>query len=616
MQIITYLTIGFILALANFIIFEDNKKITTFIKSLLIYIIAFNIMSLSILKYVLKKTLILLPESYTPALCIKYTAFSFILGFLVLILKGILNSKIRFEKIKFKFTKKAFFIKLVSIILFIIGVVFIFFSDWFIDYFGQITPEQFLFNLKSPLKGTSSDMSTEIFNTPVFAIVSSTILFILFISFSYDIYLKIKDTEKKVFSQKVFKIISNVLSLLVLVGGVTYGFNKLSLKKVIKAYFANSTYFEDNYVDPRETELTFPSKKRNLIHIYLESIESSYLSKELGGYMDDNLMPELTELAKEGIHFSNTDTFGGANQTYCSSWSVAGMVNMSTGIPLKIPMDGNSYGTQGYFLPGAVNLGDILDAQGYNQTVMFGADADFGGLTTFFTTHGNYNIFDVKAARNKGLIPQDYNVWWGFEDEKLYSFAKDELTRLYSEGKPFNFTMETADTHFPDGYLSEKNNVNKYSSQYANVIAYSTKETVEFINWIKQQPFYENTTIVLTGDHLSMDQKFFENFDPSYRRTTFNLILNAPITTDNTKNREFAPFDMFPTILASLGVDIEGNKLALGTNLFSNEKTLIEKDEIDNVNEQLESNSNFFNDEFINISKTSVFDNKLVKYKE
>ena len=361
--------------------------------------------------------------------------------------------------------------------------------------------------------------------------------------------------------------------------------------------------------------MSFPSKKRNLIHIYLESIENTYLSEELGGYMNYNLMPELTELSKEGISFSNNDKFGGPYQTYGSSWSVAGMVNMSAGIPLKIPIGANSYGKSGSFLPGTITIGDILEAQGYNQTIMFGADSDSGGLTTFFNTHGSFNIFDYKAAKEKGLIPKDYNVWWGFEDDKLYEYAKDELTRLHKEGKPFNFTMETADTHFPDGYLSE-NVENKYPEQYSNVIAYSTKEAVKFIRWIQEQPFYENTTIVVTGDHLSMDKNYFKEFDPSYHRTIFNLILNAPITTDNVKNREFAPFDMFPTILASMDVQFEGDKLGLGTNLFSDKKTLIEEEGLESLQDGLERNSNYFNDKFISEKRNSIFENTLVTYRK
>ena len=166
--------------------------------------------------------------------------------------------------------------------------------------------------------------------------------------------------------------------------------------------------------------------------------------------------------------------------------------------------------------------------------------------------------------------------------------------------------METADTHFPDGYLSP-NAEKKHDSQYANVISYSTKETVEFVRWIQQQPFYENTTIVLTGDHLSMDKNFFKDFDPSYKRNIFNLILNSPVQTKNTKNREFAPFDLFPTILASMDIKISGDKLGLGTNLFSNQKTLIENKGLKTVESELGNNSNFFNDEFISEKKDSVY---------
>ena len=621
MQIITYLITGIILALANHFLFEKNKKTLAIVNDLLFFIVPFNIVSLSLLKYLFNKPNILESSIYTPVFSLVYIGFTLICGSIFLFTKSILNSKvilgskINFSKSTDESTKKSLLIKVISILFFIIGVTFIFFSNWFIDYFGIITPEQFLFNLKSPLKGTSTDMFKEIFMTPVFAIIASTTVFLIFMNFSYDISLTKDSIKKKILSKRILNRISFILALVCLVIGVPYGSHKLNLSKVVKAYYSNSNYFDENYVDPRDVKMSFPSKKRNLIHIYLESIENTYLSEELGGYMNYNLMPELTELSKEGISFSNNDKFGGPYQTYGSSWSVAGMVNMSAGIPLKIPIGANSYGKSGSFLPGTITIGDILEAQGYNQTIMFGADSDSGGLTTFFNTHGSFNIFDYKAAKEKGLIPKDYNVWWGFEDDKLYEYAKDELTRLHKEGKPFNFTMETADTHFPDGYLSE-NVENKYPEQYSNVIAYSTKEAVKFIRWIQEQPFYENTTIVVTGDHLSMDKNYFKEFDPSYHRTIFNLILNAPITTDNVKNREFAPFDMFPTILASMDVQFEGDKLGLGTNLFSDKKTLIEEEGLESLQDGLERNSNYFNDKFISEKRNSIFENTLVTYRK
>ncbi len=611
MQILSYVIAGVLLALTDYFLFEKNKNIMSVIKKLLSYIILFNIVSLSILKFVFNKPNVLKGSLYGGAFFFKYVIFTLILGIIYLFIKGILNSNVDFELSKYKSNWKIRTIKILSVIFLGIGAFFVFFSKWFIDYFGNITPEQFLFNLNSPLKGTSTDMYREIFMTPVFSVVSTIVIFSIIINFHYDIWIKVKNNNIKLLSQKALRIITFIVSIICLVGGVTYGAKKLSLDKVYKAYVSDTPYIKDNYVDPRNVKMSFPAKKRNLIHIYLESVENSYLSKELGGNMKVNLMPELTQLSKEGISFSHSDKFGGPYQTYGSSWSVASMINMSMGLPLKIPMGGNSYGKSGSFLPGAISIGDILEAQGYEQTIMFGADADFGGLTTFFTTHGNFNIFDHKAAIEKKLIPKDYNVWWGYEDDKLYEYAKNEITRLSKTGKPFNFTMETADTHFPDGYLSKKAS-KKYDSQYANVIAYSTKEAVNFIKWIQKQPFYKDTTIVVTGDHLSMDKKFFKDFDKSYHRTIFNLILNPATTTKNTKNRQFSPVDMYPTILASMGVQVEGDRLGLGTNLFSNKPTLIERDGLKVVGQGFEGKSNFFNNTFVSEKMNSNFENTLV----
>ena len=52
----------------------------------------------------------------------------------------------------------------------------------------------------------------------------------------------------------------------------------------------------------------------------------------------------------------------------------------------------------------------------------------------------------------------------------------------------------------------------------------------------------------------------------------YNTIINSKVEPKNYKNRTFTSLDMYPTILASLGVEIEGNQLGLGVNLFSNKK--------------------------------------------
>lgn len=496
-------------------------------------------------------------------------------------------------------------IKMVIFSLFIVGLAMFFAISWSLDFYGELKPEQFLYNISAPSKGTNIDVMSSILHTPLLIILSLSILFLLFLFMHIPHQSKIGN--KLVFRwSRVRTMLLSFISIAILVFGLNYSLQTNYIDAMYNAFFKNSNYIQNNYVNPKEMKLQFPEKKRNLIHIYAESIESSYLSKELGGFMDENLMPNLTGLAETNIHFSDSETFGGWNQTYASSWSIAGIVNMENGVPLKISMDGNSYGKEGVFLPGITNIGDILEQEGYNQMVMLGSDASFAGRDTYFTEHGSYSIFDVKEARKQGVIPEDYNVWWGFEDDKLYQFAKPELTRLYEQGQPFHFNMITADTHFPGGYVSEHIE-RKRDSQYADVIAYSDAEIVSFIKWVQNQPFYENTTIVITGDHLSMDKTFFKEFSSDYQRRPFNLFINAPFSRDEVKrtNRSFSPVDMFPTMISSLGVEIPGDRLGLGTDLFSGEQTLIERDGLETFNRELSKHSYFYDIEFLKKSDFS-----------
>ena len=122
---------------------------------------------------------------------------------------------------------------------------------------------------------------------------------------------------------------------------------------------------------------------------------------------------------------------------------------------------------------------------------------------------------------------------------------------------------------------------------------------MEFVEWLKRQPFYENTTVIITGDHLSMDNGYFQrNVDENYQRMVYNCILNSPVTPGSTKNREYCAVDLFPTTLAALGCTIEGNRLGLGTNLFSNVPTLAEKWGYARFNSELGKASDYYVNNF------------------
>jgi len=233
---------------------------------------------------------------------------------------------------------------------------------------------------------------------------------------------------------------------------------------------------------------------------------------------------------------------------------------------------------------------------------ILGSNAEFNGRESYFEQHGNYEIIDTEHLKNSGRLDAEYDEWWGFEDEKLFSYAKEELLRLSKQDRPFNLTMLTADTHFPDGYecrLCQQ----EYDTQYANVLRCSAEQVYSFVEWIKEQPFYSNTTIVISGDHLTMDGSFFDDIDENYPRTIYNCIINSPIEPQKKTYRYFGTFDMFPTTLASLGVDIEGDRLGLGTNLFSETPTLTEKYGYDYLDTELRKKSLFYNKKFLFIEE-------------
>jgi len=222
--------------------------------------------------------------------------------------------------------------------------------------------------------------------------------------------------------------------------------------------------------------------------------------------------------------------------------------------------------------------------------------AVFGGRKNLFTQHGNYEIWDLESAMAEKRVTE--KIWWGYEDDKLFEFAKEKILKLSKQEEPFNFTMLTADTHFPDGYQCS-DCPNKWDEQYKNVISCSSKKVGELVEWIKQQDFYDNTTIVISGDHLTMQTEFFELEEgQEYEKKVVNVIINPAIEAQNT-NRTYSTLDLYPTTLSALGATIEGNKLALGTNLFSEEQTLIEKYGIEYVENELMKVSKFYDNNIL-----------------
>ena len=485
------------------------------------------------------------------------------------------------------------FLKTFCALLLAVSSVCLFSALWYVNTYGNTGFDSILFTLQSSTGGTESTLMRKFFfGAIVPGLMASTAINIIL--FYWPLYFR--------FLRKLRGHFGILLALLLSTALTCNAAVIVELDEYIADMVIESELFESEYVDPDTVTITFPEEKRNLVYIMLESMEVSYLSKELGGGLEYTLIPELYDLAQNNTNFSHSSGVGGFHETSGASWTIGSMVAQTAGIPLKTPEDvddwQNGYGKDGVFLPGVTNLTSILSDAGYYTTLMVGSDANFGGRKTYYETHGADKIYDIYTARRDGIVAGDYFVWWGMEDLYLFQYAKEELTQIAAQEAPFAFTMLTVDTHHVGGYQCIYCE-NEHEETYEQSISCSSRQVLAFLQWLQEQPFYENTTVVITGDHCSMDQGYFErNVDEDYQRMIYNVIINSPVSSDNTKNRQYCAMDLFPTTLAALGCTIEGDRLGLGTNLFSDLPTLAEKYGFARFDDLLSQSSDYYAEHF------------------
>lgn len=79
-------------------------------------------------------------------------------------------------------------------------------------------------------------------------------------------------------------------------------------------YYQNTTgtLYEKYYKAPAITAADFPAQKRNLLLLYLESVENNFADASLYGR---NLLPQLSEIAKRNPRFDGYSFLYGTNYT-------------------------------------------------------------------------------------------------------------------------------------------------------------------------------------------------------------------------------------------------------------------------------------------------------------
>ncbi len=474
-------------------------------------------------------------------------------------------------------------------LFFVLAVALTAVASWYIATFN-LQFKDLLFTLASPLKGTGSSTVADILQAVMPWAVGGLVLYVIVAGI----------LSGPVPQYRLFRRIGACVCIAGLVGSVVYAVLAFRIPEYIQALTSKTTIYEDYYVDPDSVAIEAANgETKNLIYIYLESMETTYASAQISDITSEqNFMTGLTQLAQNNVTFSDKDEgLGGFRSPMGTGWTMAALLASTSGVPFSFPVGANSMIYRETFATGLTTLGDVLADKGYHNYFLCGSDAAFGGRKLYFDQHGDYTIYDLYTARSDGYIPSDYYVWWGYEDYYLFDIAKDKITEAASKDEPFNFTMLTVDTHHVGGYRCKYCSY-EHGTQLANVVSCTDNQTIAFIQWLKEQPFAEDTVIIVTGDHRRMDKILVEGKTDN-ERTIYNCYIGAAVEpVGETTSRIFTTMDLFPTTLAAMGFTIEGDRLGLGTNMFSGKMTLAEEIGYETLDEEIQKYSDYYIKEF------------------
>lgn len=350
------------------------------------------------------------------------------------------------------------------------------------------------------------------------------------------------------------------------------------------------------------------TEKKNVVLIYLESIEQRYFDE----MVFPGLLPELKKIKDQSLVYA--DVAQGAG----SGYTMGGIVASQCGYPLsdRYNIEGNSFGIYEKILPLADCLGDLLQENGYYLAYMGGADKRFAGKEKFFESHGYSEVIGKNEILAKLGGKVSLNEW-GIYDDTLLDLAFEKYQMLSTQPEPFLLTLLTLDTHHPRGHLSPS--CNEYSEENNPILdaVHCTDFLVSnFINKIRSSPSSDRTLIVVFSDHLALRNMATSLLESSKNDPRLTFFVNFPSGYYDINNNSGTHFDVGPTLLDAMDFDIHG-QMGFGSSLNQGPGYLVERfgreDWIDYENALFGVSANLWNDKLSLNGKDISFNMKYLQ---
>ena len=282
----------------------------------------------------------------------------------------------------------------------------------------------------------------------------------------------------------------------------------------------------------QQTAAISRDKPLNLVILLQESLGATFV-ESLGGLP---VTPELEKLKNEGWWFEQLYATG--------TRSVRGIEAVTAGF---MPTPAQSVVKLSLSQKNFFTLADLLQSQGYHTEFIYGGEAHFDNMRSFFTGNGFKQMIDIHDIQNPVFVGS-----WGASDEDLYNHAHQHLLKLHQENRPFFSLIFSSTNHepfeFPDGRIElhelPKNTVN-------NAVKYADYAYGDFIRKAKASPYWENTLFVIVADH---DNRVYgNNLVPVEKFHIPALILGADIQPKAIKPLA-SQIDLGPTLFSLMGI--------------------------------------------------------------
>ncbi len=218
----------------------------------------------------------------------------------------------------------------------------------------------------------------------------------------------------------------------------------------------------------------------NIIFIIWESFTEKAIHIRVG---NKEVTPKFNQLKQQGIFFSNM--YASGDRT-------------NKGIPAILSGYPAMPNTSIVHSPGKSEklqvLSKLFSEKGYYTPFFYGGEPEFANLKSYLL-HGGFNPIIGK----KDFAKKDMNSKWGAHDGVVMNRVFEELTR---SRKPFFASWLTLTSHEPfEIPVSSIFKGNDNTTKFLNSLHYTDQIVGDFIDKCSRQPWWNNTVIIITGDH-------------------------------------------------------------------------------------------------------------------